>query len=110
MEMDYSFEGQKKFYRMIENKKKEVESFDIPDSEKEERYIIIDGELKRYNENKINSLNNQVRLAHVKESIKKSERHLRNLSSVLESSILFLKMFDFELECMKKEKDERGYE
>ena len=50
--MGYYPETDEEFYAMVELKRKEIGSFDIPELEKEKLYLIVDETIERYEEGK----------------------------------------------------------
>jgi len=84
------------FYNQIGIRKKEIESMNISEEQKSKLYSLVDETTKRYEELKINQLNNQITLEELRRTERKLERTMQDL-------LLSVKTTQFDLECTLRE-------
>ncbi len=72
-EMDYSEDGIKRFYILMEGKREEISFMKISDGEKTRLYSLVDETVQGYEDGKKNYIEQAIRL----ENLKQSEERLR---------------------------------
>jgi len=64
IDKDYSQEGRKEFYTLMDSKKKEIESLDISENYKNNLSNLVKETIERYEENRISYLNHEKKEEH----------------------------------------------
>lgn len=79
----YTLKKQKEFYKLIEQKKKEIQRLDISEDIKNNLYNLVDETIQRHEQNKIIYLNKQIVSAQLEEEEKKLIKRLENMETTI---------------------------
>jgi hypothetical protein len=98
----------KEFYKLMKKKKREINTFDINEEEKQKLYQLVGETIERYEENKIYSLKNKENFIKRDEGLKKHSKGLKQIEFLVANIIKKDKMLFRTRESRKKQTPENN--